>query len=347
MLDEQLVEDLAGRPARGRQTHDLRVVDGERLQLPDVGGLQLQLFSVPEQRVVREHPSQLHQKRALEVGRPAPNGDTLDAVALVEDLEEGPNVLGEPTHADVLGDLVEAGDQLEHGVGPARARVAVQHGRDLDEGDGADQVAPAHVLRPGDLVVHHPGAVHAQRMQLPDGRADLAPVAQGDVAAQLGLRQVELVEEVALHLVRGAEVDLDAQLGHGRFVGGHPTDRTGDALQPVDDVDGVLEVDEATPFEVVLATHAENDVRHTVTLEALDDLTDLGGAEDLTLVVIHLQQPEGAGVDDSAQNDVVAVLGEHAVVNLDAVRHLVASFQLRSGLPLRRDHSPIANELRF
>ncbi len=305
VLDEVPVERVRRHAARGRQSHQLRVVDRELGELVDDALVDDELVAVPEVDVVAEHLGEGDQERCLQERSSLAVGHPADAPGLVDDVEEEPDVLDERGPTDVVHDLLQAVGQLDHVGARTGAGVTVEPPDHLDEGRRGEQVvATAHLLLPADLVREDEGLAAGELVERVHRRHGHPLVAQGHVAGEAGLTDVEVLEALALPLLVRPEVDDRSQVGDhlAGLVEQHLLCGR-DPLQAVHDVDGVLQVEAAADLTAPLASHAEVDVRHSAAHQRLLELADLLLGEDLALVVVDLEEAKAVRIDDTAQDD--------------------------------------------
>ncbi len=319
VVDDQHVQDLASRTPGGAQLHDLRIGDGEGRELLDHPSVQDELVAVPEVRVVAHDLRQLQQERRLDERCAVLVGDTTDAEARVDDLEEQTRVLDEVVPAHVVVDLAQTVGQVGDVGRPTGTSMTVQHRGRLDEGVGRDELSTLHVLVPRDQLVEDEVLVRRQLVQALHRRHLVLEVPQGDVRAEPGLTQVEPLEHLLLRLLGGVEVDGRTEVRPHLRVGLHRTHRSGHPLQSVDDEHLVAEVQHSLSGGVVLTAHAEHDVRDATVGDGSLQLPHLGVVHGLALVGVDLEVDERVTPDHATQNDVPrGGLVERTADDLDA-----------------------------
>ncbi len=249
VIAQEHVEHLACLPSRARQRHDLRVVHREHRELALEGRFNEELLLIrltPEVRMIGDQTSQDEEELSAHVGRAFAVLHTTNAPAFIHQIEEGLDVLAHVLEADDVDRPIKRWNQRIDAVRLAGRLVRVDVARTLREGKGRNELAPRHALAPGHTVVHDevPGvAREAEEHQ--HGTAVLATIAQENVRRHLGTQGVQGAEAITLPFLGRVEVhhSADANRGVGLLV--QEVNGGRDALESVDDVDGIQELDRA------------------------------------------------------------------------------------------------------
>lgn len=303
VVEEQGVEDLVRRTARAGQVAYLRVVDRELGDLARQIPFDVEALVPPEGGVAREQKRQAHQEGEAQVRRALFEGDDPDAPGLVDQVEEGPDVLAQDVAPDAVVDHFDATTEFPPAVAETGTDMRVQGADDLGEGHGADQLLARLALAPGYAVDEH--EVRVEERQVVDRLDgwDVRPhVAQEDVRVDLGPVGVEDAEALALPLLVGVEVHRGSKPGFGVLVAAHHLAGRGYPLEPVDDVDVVRQDEDARlALAEVPSPGPEIDVGNGVALDhRVDNLVDGLNGENLALVLGLLEQTEGVRIDHPA-----------------------------------------------
>lgn len=317
MFDDPAVQDVGGRATATDEVLDVGIVQRERGDLLGQVVADDELVAIPEVFVIGDHLCEGTQEVGLEEGSAVAVHDALEGPALVDELEVRPAVLDQCLLADVVHDLLKTTSDLVYARASTRTEVAVQHGNHLDEGDCGDEIGTALVLAPRDGMAQREAALFCQTVECLHGRDLSAQVAQGDVARQLRLPQVEILEHGQLICIAGVEVDgrtevwpeadgdLDLEALHDVF--GRHADQPHGGRRPLKSVDhegGVLQEHIAFTLEELFSAHAEHDVWDLSLAQCLHEGFDLLVGENLALVIVGLDQLEAERIDDSTQDDI-------------------------------------------
>lgn len=322
MLDQHAEEQVTRHAVTASKATNRRVRHGETLETLEVLLGHNEPVSLPVVQVLPKELCQGKQEGLLDMNGRLLVGDHADPPADIEHIEEGPDVVLEDVSPSVLEDLLQTRREIEGTVAEPGTDVSVETTNDLVERDRTHQLANTGTLGPGDLLPHDELPIgRCQRVQDVRDLQLVTEVAKRDVRAELRLTDVESIEPVAFPVFGRAEVDGGADTRLSGTITFHQLSRSGDALETVDDVHGIDQVERVTTFLKVLTTHAELDVRNALALESTDQVVDLLLRDDLTLIFVNAKPPQTVRVDDTPENNVPVEFIESGLDYLDAIPH--------------------------
>lgn len=312
VVRQQRVENLPRLAAGAGEARHLRILHREECDLAHEGRFDEEvelLRPLPEVQVVGEEPSQAHQERGAQLRGTLLVHHAADAPALVDDLEEAPDVGTEAVPPDALTDGVDTARELVVLVPAAGAEMRVQLPDRLQEPQRRDQLITLHALPPAHPPAEHESALTRQIDEVGDCRELVLEIPQQHVGGHLGPARVENAEAVTLPRLGGREVHHRTQVRRVSAVDPEQMQRGRNPLQSVHDEDGILQEDQSVLLRVVLPAHAQLDVRDaSAVAERLDDLAETRQRRHLPLVRSDLEVLERPRVEDAPQDD--APVGE-------------------------------------
>ncbi len=245
VVADEVVENVLRLATGACQIHDARVVDRELGEFATERCLNeepLFIGLAPEVVVIGENPGQDVQECAAHVDRSLAILDLLDAPALVDEREERRDVGTHDVGTEDLDSPVQGRHELVHLHTATRRLVRMEQPRDLCQGKRRDELPTCHPLSPADAIVEGEAPVRRrQAVEHGDGFARLPLVAQEDVGRDLHPKRVQDVEALGLPLLGGAEMNRGTEADRHFGLGSLKVHPGGDALEPIDDVDGVHE----------------------------------------------------------------------------------------------------------